>query len=79
VREEEMTRDEHLDWAKKRALAYVDSGDTKNAFASFLSDLGKHDETLSARRVVGELGMALMIGGHLNAPAKMREFIEGTN
>jgi hypothetical protein len=74
-----MTRDEHLALAKKRALEYVESGDMKNAFASFLSDLGKHDETLSARGVVAAVGVPLLMGGHLSRPEQMRDFIEGTN
>jgi hypothetical protein len=74
-----MTRDEHLDWAKKRALAYVEAGDVQNAFASFLSDLGKHDETLDAKRTIAALGVPLMSGGHLRLPHQMRDFIKGTN
>jgi hypothetical protein len=40
-----MTRDEHLAWAKKRALEYLDAGDPSQAFTSMLSDLGKHPDT----------------------------------
>jgi len=40
-----MNRQEHMAWAKRRALEYVDTGDVKNAFASMASDLGKHPET----------------------------------
>lgn len=39
-----MTRDEHLEWAKERALKYADEGDINNAFASIASDLSKHEE-----------------------------------
>ena len=39
------TRDEHLAWCKQRALEYADRGDTTNAVASMMSDLGKHPET----------------------------------
>lgn len=39
-----MTRDEHLAWAKKRALEYLDAGDLLNAVASIGSDLDKHPE-----------------------------------
>jgi hypothetical protein len=38
------TRDEHLDWAKARALEYLDAGDLANAVSSMGSDLGKHPE-----------------------------------
>jgi hypothetical protein len=74
-----MNRDEHMAWAKQRALAYVDSGDTQGAFASFLSDLGKHDETQEARRVFGQFGTPLLMAGHIKTPAQMRDFIIGTN
>jgi len=39
-----MTRDEHLAWAKQRAMEYYHRGDLSSAVASMLSDLGKHDE-----------------------------------
>lgn len=44
------TRAEHVAWCKARALQYVDEGDLNNAFASLISDLGKHSETAGARR-----------------------------
>jgi hypothetical protein len=34
-----MTRDEHLEWAKKRALEYLDRGDVTNAITSMASDV----------------------------------------
>ena len=39
-----MTRDEHLAWAKKRALEYVDRCDLLGAVASMGSDLAKHED-----------------------------------
>ena len=42
-----MTREEHLAWARERALDYVDRGDLKSAIASLISDLLKHEETRS--------------------------------
>ena len=39
-----MTRAEHLQWAKDRALEYADRGDMTNAIASMCSDLRKHPE-----------------------------------
>ena len=71
------TRTEHLQWAKERALQYVDAGDLTNAFASMASDLSKHEETKSHTAL--ELGMMLMVGGQLNTPEKMKEFILGFN
>lgn len=70
-----MTRAEHLAWCKERALAYVDVGDLNQAYASLASDLGKHEET--AGHLAIEFGFIQLMGGFLDTPAKMREFIEG--
>ena len=70
-----MGRAEHVAWCKQRALAYVDQGDLNNAFASLNSDLRKHPETEGHAAI--ELGMMLLIAGHLDTPAKMREWIDG--
>jgi hypothetical protein len=72
-----MTRKEHLDWAKRRALEYVKAGDLTSAFASMASDLRKHPETEDHSGVM--LGTMLMMGGHLGSAHQMREFIEGFN
>ena len=73
----ETTRQEHLEWCKKRALEYCDAGDTKNAWASMASDLRKHPETENHSAI--KLGMMMLMSGHLNSPAEMRKFIEGFN
>lgn len=70
-----MTRAEHLDWSKQRALAECDRGDTIGAFASIVSDLNKHPET--HRHAGIELGMMQMVAGLLSTPEAMRTFIEG--
>ena len=72
-----MTREEHLQWCKLRALEYVDDGDCTNAWASMVSDLRKHQET--ENHVAVELGMMLMMNGNLDTPEKMRKFIEDFN
>ena len=71
------TRAEHLAWCKTRALEYVDAGDLQGAFASMASDLGKHSETAGHAGI--ELGMMLMLSGHLNTPEEMRRHINGFN
>lgn len=73
------TRQEHLDWCKKRALEYLDAGDCQQAFASFLSDVTKHPETRGISQIIVMLGMPLSMMGHLNTPQKMREYITGHN
>lgn len=72
-----MTRQQHLEWCKKRALEYVDNGDTTNAFASMASDLQKHPETSGHAGMM--LGTRLLVAGHLSASSAMREFIEDFN
>ena len=69
------TRAEHLAWAKQRALEYCDTGDVHQAFASLTSDLRKHDELRDHGGI--ELGMLLILSGHLGSVREMREHIEG--
>lgn len=71
------SRSEHLAWCKKRALEYCDIGDVNQAYASMASDLGKHPETENHAAI--QLGMMMLIAGHLSTPMEMREFIEGFN
>lgn len=72
-----MTRNEHLEWCKQRALEYVDMGDTAQAWASMASDLKKHPET--ANHSALELGMMMLMAGHLSSSDKMHKFILGFN
>lgn len=72
-----MTREEHMMWAKGRALGYCDSGDLDNAWASMVSDLGKHEETKGHSAI--ELGMMMHMSGQLSTKPAMRKFIEGFN
>ncbi len=69
-----MTRTEHLDWCKKRALEYVEKNELTNAYASFTSDMQKHDETADHSAI--SLGMQLMMIGKLNTQSEMRKFIQ---
>lgn len=71
-----MTRAEHLQWSKDRALAYL-PGDITNALGSMYSDLGKHPETQG--HVGIQLGFMQQVAGLLSDPAKVRHFIEGFN
>lgn len=40
-----MTRSEHLQWCKDRALELINKGHIAEGMASFTSDMGKHPET----------------------------------
>lgn len=71
------TRAEHLAWCKQRALAYVDDGDLQQAFTSMASDMSKHPNTANAD--IQALGMMLMMNGHLDTPAQMRDWLNGFN
>jgi hypothetical protein len=74
---EHMTRAQHLQWAKDRALEYVEAGDLTNACASILSDLGKHPQIdPSAAQIVW--GIEAMTGG-LDTAQGVRHFINGIN
>jgi len=74
-----MTRQEHLQWCKNRALDYVNAGDLSDALASMLSDLGKHPETAPSAQSCGPLGVMLMMSGKLSTQEEMKTFIEGFN
>ena len=72
-----MNRQEHLDWAKKRALEYVEQGDFDNALASMTSDLGKHDELRDRPAIM--LGLMQQMTGNLQNADRIRHWIEGFN
>ena len=71
-----MTRAEHLQWTKDRALHYVEAGDLSNAYTSLFSDLRKHPELENHLAI--QLGMMELIGGNLTAH-QARQFIKGVN
>ncbi len=71
-----MTRQEHLQWCKDRALEYLVQGDVVNAIASMCTDLSKHEETRGIGEKLGALGMMYAMN-HDSAGA--RRFIEGFN
>ena len=73
-----MTRDEHLEWAKKRALEYVDRGDVREGFTSMLSDLSKHEELKNHKG--GEIGVQFMLlPGWIDNAVEVRRWIVGFN
>jgi hypothetical protein len=74
-----MERKEHLEWAKKRALEYLDAGDAKNAFASMTSDVRKHPEMENHAGIELGILMAMGIQGWASDPAEIRRWINGFN
>ena len=73
---EKMTREEYLDWCKRRAHEYLDRGDIASAIASMISDMDKHDETKIKNPTLNMLGMLAAATGDLSAT---RRFIDGFN
>ena len=72
-----MTRAEHLQWAKDRALEYADRGETANAIASITSDLQKHPDT---ENHAGPQLLTMMVSaGLVSRPGELRREIEGFN
>ena len=70
-----MTRDEHLEWSKERALLELKEGrGCKSAWASMLSDLSNHPglENHPAIRI----GMMLVFSGNLDDEEEMKKFIK---
>ena len=72
-----LTREQHLEWCKARALEYCERGDTMQALTSMFSDLDKHPETTN--HIGTRLGVNMMMIGALNSQADARRFIEGFN
>lgn len=71
------SRSDHLAWCKKRALDILKSGDRTGAWASFVSDMGKHPETIG--HIALPLGMSMFASGMLSSSAEMQKFIEDFN
>lgn len=74
-----MDRNEHLAWAKARALELVALGDLQGAFASFTSDLNKHEGLEAESHIQQDLGFRQLLSGQLDTGPKMHKWIEGFN
>ena len=70
-------REQHLEWCKKRALAYVDQGYLQQALSSMFSDLAKHPKTADHPGIA--LAVGRMAPGDLTTKEQVREFIEEFN
>lgn len=55
-----MTRAEHLAWCKERAREYARQGRPLDAITSFISDLGKHEDTETLTDAAVLTGYALI-------------------
>jgi hypothetical protein len=72
-----LTRQEHLDWCKKRALELLDLGDRQQAVISMLADLRKHPELQN--HPGGMIGTMMLLGGFLETNEEIRKWINGFN
>lgn len=74
-----MNRQDHIEWAKARALAELNTdpcGDGPlNALASINSDLRKHPETENHTGI--DLGIMMAMSGLLNTESQVRDHING--
>jgi hypothetical protein len=69
-----LTREEHLEWTKKRALEYLPQ-DPVEAMTSMISDLKKHPELANH---LGILIAPMFYGAHKD-PVEVRKWIVGFN
>jgi hypothetical protein len=67
------TREEHLAWAKQRALEFVDAGQLADAVATMTSDLVDHPE-LGCNPYLLRLAMLHVEQGD---PLAVRRWVEG--
>lgn len=67
-----MNREQHLAWAKERALEYLPKNPPQ-AISSFMSDITKHQETAS----LTHHAMRILSGVNWNSAESVRAFIEG--
>jgi hypothetical protein len=75
-----VTRNEHLAWAKQRALEYVDRRELANAIASMISDLGKHPETANSVTIGAAIApFDCTNPGDSRHVYRVRNWIEGFN
>jgi len=71
-----MNRQDHLQWAKDRALEYVKANDNQQAFSSMMSDLNKHVDLQDSAKMCYQIGMLAL---QSESSHEMQKFIEGFN
>ena len=74
-----MTRSEHLDWCKKRALELLDAGERQQTVTSMLSDLTKWDKPLYDKKLLSVLVLNGMMFASKEDRRTVRHWIEGFN
>lgn len=75
-----MTRAEHVQWCKERAMEYVEQGDLLNGVTSMMSDMTKHPETKeSGQGVLAMLGVLAMQQAATGDRDGVVRYIQGFN
>lgn len=74
---ENVSREQHLQWCKRRALEYLDVGEVEGAFCSMMSDMQKHPDTQRHPDLM--LGILSRTLGNLSGVDQMRKYINGFN
>ena len=74
----EVTREQHLQWCKDRAMEYVREGNLPEAVTSMISDLGKHPETVP-KGALSMLGMLALQQAANGDRAGVERYILGFN
>ena len=69
-----MNRDEHLAWAKRRALEYLERHDLEQGYTSMASDLAKHPELKRIEEKMSPIGLHYLIN---RDATQLRRWIEG--
>lgn len=70
------TGNDHLAWAKGRALTYARKGDASGTMSSLLQDFSQHEDTAGSADIVQLLMLPLILGGHLSTPEELVKFVE---
>lgn len=75
-----MNRKEYLQWAKARALSYVDKGELGEAMTSMLSDMNEREDTkFKSTKTLGLLMHLGIMHVQNHDVREMRRWVEGFN
>ena len=71
-----MTRQEHLDWAKERAIEFCDKGNNVMAWIGFKHDLCKHDEFRGDKITeflfsIGDKNVGFVLSSHIQTAPEL--------
>ncbi len=75
LQDKPVTRQEHLEWCKKRAMEAMTDGNMAAGWASFLQDMDQHPETKN--HVFLETGSIMVFGGQISTLEEMKKHING--